>query len=179
MLIYSRLSGTIIYVIDTNKYSFVQFLFFLRLASLQLLTVFIGGYCCKWVQAMTQTHTNTHTHTRIHNTLGRTPLDEGSARRRDLYLTTHNTQNRQTSRLPAGFEPAIPASRWPQTHALTTRPPGSAVFSPYNNKLRHTSFRVTFTEEKVQTRLRKLNIFVFLLLTCILVYKHTATSLVV
>jgi len=23
-------------------------------------------------------------------TLGRTPLDEGSARRRDLYLTTHN-----------------------------------------------------------------------------------------
>jgi hypothetical protein len=26
-----------------------------------------------------------------HTTLGRTPLDEGSARRRDLYLTTHNT----------------------------------------------------------------------------------------
>jgi hypothetical protein len=27
-----------------------------------------------------------------HTTLGRTPLDELSARRRDLYLTTHNTQ---------------------------------------------------------------------------------------
>jgi hypothetical protein len=26
-----------------------------------------------------------------------TPLDEGSARRRDLYLTTHNTHNRRTS----------------------------------------------------------------------------------
>jgi hypothetical protein len=26
-----------------------------------------------------------------HTTLGRTPLEEGSARRRDLYLTTHNT----------------------------------------------------------------------------------------
>jgi hypothetical protein len=32
-----------------------------------------------------------------HNTFGRTPLDEWSARRRDLYLTTHNTQNRQAS----------------------------------------------------------------------------------
>jgi hypothetical protein len=27
-----------------------------------------------------------------HTTVGRTPLEEGSARRRDLYLTTHNTQ---------------------------------------------------------------------------------------
>jgi len=30
-------------------------------------------------------------------TLGRNPLDERSAQRRDLYLTTHNTHNRQTS----------------------------------------------------------------------------------
>ena len=29
-----------------------------------------------------------------HTTLGRTPLDEWSARRRDLYLTTHNTHDR-------------------------------------------------------------------------------------
>jgi len=28
-----------------------------------------------------------------HTTLGRTPLNEGSALRRDLYLTTHNTHN--------------------------------------------------------------------------------------
>jgi hypothetical protein len=33
-----------------------------------------------------------HTQRRI--TVGRTPLDEWSARRRDLYLTTHNTQNK-------------------------------------------------------------------------------------
>jgi hypothetical protein len=32
-----------------------------------------------------------------HSTVGRTPLDEGPARRRDLYLTTHNTHKRQTS----------------------------------------------------------------------------------
>jgi hypothetical protein len=53
-----------------------------------------------------------------HTTLGRTPLDEGSVRRRDLYLTTHNTHNRQTSIPAAGFEPATPASERPQTHAL-------------------------------------------------------------
>jgi hypothetical protein len=51
-------------------------------------------------------------------TLCRIHLDEGSARRTDLYLTTHNTQNRHTSMLPARFEPAIPASDRPQTHAL-------------------------------------------------------------
>jgi hypothetical protein len=36
-----------------------------------------------------------HTHLR-HTTVGRTPLDGGPARRRELYLTTHNTHNRQT-----------------------------------------------------------------------------------
>ena len=35
-------------------------------------------------------------------TLGRTALDESSARRKDLYLTTHNTHNRHTSMPPAG-----------------------------------------------------------------------------
>jgi hypothetical protein len=42
------------------------------------------------------------THIR-HTKLGRTPLDEGPARRRDLYLTTHNTHKRQTSMPPVGF----------------------------------------------------------------------------
>jgi len=56
--------------------------------------------------------------TLTHNTVARTPLDEWSDRRRDLYLTTHNTHDRQTSMPPAGFEPATPASERPQTHAL-------------------------------------------------------------
>ena len=38
-------------------------------------------------------------HTQRRTMVGRTPLDEWSARRRDLYLTTHNTHNRQTSML--------------------------------------------------------------------------------
>jgi hypothetical protein len=44
----------------------------------------------------------TITHLR-HTALGRTPLDEGPARRRDLYLTTHNTHKRHTSMPWAGF----------------------------------------------------------------------------
>ena len=51
-------------------------------------------------------------------TIGRTPLDGSSARRRDLYLTTHNNHKRQTSMFPVGFEPAFPTSERPQTHAL-------------------------------------------------------------
>jgi hypothetical protein len=53
-----------------------------------------------------------------HTTLGRTPLDEWSARRKDLYLTTHSTHNRKISMPPVKFEPTIPASERPQTHAL-------------------------------------------------------------
>jgi hypothetical protein len=34
-------------------------------------------------------------------TFGKTPLDEWSARRRDLYLTTHNTHKRQTYMPPS------------------------------------------------------------------------------
>ena len=57
-------------------------------------------------------------HTQRRTTVGRTSLDEWSARRRDLYLTTHNTYNRQTSMPPVGFEPTISAGERPQTYAL-------------------------------------------------------------
>ena len=53
-----------------------------------------------------------------HTTVGRTPLGEGSARSRELYLTAHNTHNRETSIPPAGFEPATPGSERLRTHAL-------------------------------------------------------------
>ena len=43
-------------------------------------------------------------HTQRRTTVGRTPLDKRTASRRDLYLTTHNTNNRQTSMPPVGFE---------------------------------------------------------------------------
>ena len=57
-------------------------------------------------------------HTQRRTTVGRNPLDEWSARRRDLYLTTHNSHNRQISMPPVGFEPTISARERPQTYAL-------------------------------------------------------------
>jgi hypothetical protein len=50
-----------------------------------------------------------------HSTLGRTHLNEWSARRRDLYLTTHNIHKRETYTPPAGFEAADPCLR-PRGH---------------------------------------------------------------
>ena len=48
-------------------------------------------------------------HTQRRSIVGRTPLDEWSARRRDLYLTTHDSHNRQISMPPVEFEPKISA----------------------------------------------------------------------
>jgi len=69
----------------------------------------------KWARASPFTRFLYHTQ---HTIVGRTPLGEWSARRRDLYLTTHNTHNRQTSMPPVGFEPTISAGKQPQTYAL-------------------------------------------------------------
>lgn len=56
-----------------------------------------------------------HTHWKH---ISRTPLDELSASRGDLYLTTHDTHNSQISTPMAEFEGAIPTNEWPHIHAL-------------------------------------------------------------
>jgi hypothetical protein len=66
-------------------------------------------------------------HKQRRTTVSRTSLDEWSARRRDLYLTTHNTRNRQTSMHLVGFELKIPAGGWPQTHALDRATTGTGI----------------------------------------------------
>jgi hypothetical protein len=53
-----------------------------------------------------------------HTAIGKIPLDECSARRRYLYLKTHNTHKRQIFTPPAGLEPAFPARDQHDTHAL-------------------------------------------------------------
>ena len=65
----------------------------------------------------------------VHTTLGRTPLDEWYAPRRDLFLTTHNTHKRKTSMLPAEFEPTIPARKRPQTDALGRAATSIGIFT--------------------------------------------------
>jgi hypothetical protein len=71
-------------------------------------------------------------HTQRRTTVGRTPLDEWSAGRRDLYLTTHDTHNRQISMPPVGFEPKISAGERPVAARLLRSwvriPPGAWIF---------------------------------------------------
>jgi len=70
---------------------------------------FLGATTPQWARASSITRFLDHTQRRT--TVGRTPLEKWSARRRDLYLTTHNTHNRQTSMPPGGF----------RTHNLSRR----------------------------------------------------------
>ena len=77
---------------------------------------FIWRKSPQWARASSFTRFLDHTTT--HHTFGRTLLDKESARRRDFYLTTHNTHNRKISMPPMGFEPAISAGERPQTHIL-------------------------------------------------------------
>ena len=79
----------------------------------------------QWVMASLFTRFLYHTR---RTTVGRTPLDEWSARRRDLYLTTHSTHNRQTSMPPVGFEPTISAGKRPQNYALDRAATGTGLF---------------------------------------------------
>jgi hypothetical protein len=62
-----------------------------------------------WARVFFFTRFLDHTHRRT--SVGRTALEEWSARRRDLYRTTHNTHNRQTSMPPGGI----------RTHNLSRR----------------------------------------------------------
>jgi len=67
-------------------------------------------------------------HTKQLTTFGRTSLDEWSARRRDLYLTTYNTHKTETSMSPAEFEPTIAGSERLQTHALNRAATGIGLY---------------------------------------------------
>ena len=84
-------------------------------------------------------------HTQRRPTVGRTPLDERSARRRDLYLTTNDTYNRQISMPPVGFEPTISAGERPAAaHLLYMQPLVSSLSAgdcPVH-RLRNNSFLV-------------------------------------
>jgi hypothetical protein len=64
-------------------------------------------------------------HTQRRATFGRTPLDEWSIRRRDLYLAKHNTHNRQTPMPSVGFESTISAGERPKTYALDSTATGT------------------------------------------------------
>jgi len=102
--------------IETEQYNSWKFFFMWR---------------CGPTRAMASSFLRFLDHTQRHITVGRTPLDAWSARRRDLYLTTHNTHNRRTSIPPVGFEPTISAVERPQTYALDRAATGTG--NPWNN----------------------------------------------
>ena len=65
-----------------QQWKWIHLYFFLSCSDIHLFIVSVEGYCLTW------SHSVTHTHT---YTLGGTPLEDGSASRRGLYLT-HNRQ---------------------------------------------------------------------------------------
>ena len=84
--------------------------------------IFLGGCSSPhWVRGSSFTRSLYHTQRRT--TVSRTTLDGWSAHRIDLYLTTHNTHNRNTSILPVGFEPTVSVGEQPQTNAKYKIPP--------------------------------------------------------
>jgi hypothetical protein len=71
-------------------------------------------------------------------------MAEWPARRRDLYLTTHNTHNRQTSMPPVGFETTILAGERPQTHALDRAGPLGPTSATVQNVMPRGTWRPGF-----------------------------------
>jgi hypothetical protein len=85
-------------------------------------------------------------HTQTHTRVGRTPLDEGSAHRRDLYPTRQTLYKRKTCMPPVGFEPAFPASARPQTYFLDRATTGIGKYIVL--KLKLISNRASFSYER-------------------------------
>jgi hypothetical protein len=72
---------------------------------------FTGFYFTTHLRVLASSVLRFRDHTQWHNTVGRTPLDEWSARRRELYLT--NTQHPQQTNMhvPGGIRTRNPSRR--------------------------------------------------------------------
>jgi len=82
-----------------------------------------GATAPQWARA--SSFTKCLYRTRGRTTIGKTPLDEWSARRRDLYLTTYNIQQKTNIHAPVEFEPAVSTGEHPQSHALDSADRGT------------------------------------------------------
>ena len=130
----TNLSLKIIFTKFNNCFIYIYIYEILYSCLLFLLIVDVEGVRCTWLHLLTQKHTHTHTHT----TIDRTSQDEGSARHRELYLTTHIVHKRQTVKAPDGIEPASAASERPQTQALDSEAIGPSI------KFRQANIQDTF-----------------------------------
>ena len=89
--------------------------------------LFFVLWLCGPPRAMASSFLRFLDHTQRRTTVCRTSLDEWSACCRDLYLTTHNTHNRQTFMPPVGFEPTISTGEQPQNYALDRAATGTII----------------------------------------------------
>ena len=64
--------------------------------NLTFIIIFFFLWRCDPARVMASSFLRFLDHTQRRTTVGRTPLDECSARGRDLYLTTHNTHDNHT-----------------------------------------------------------------------------------
>ena len=107
----------------------------------------LGSLTTDWVWLLIFTRFLDHTQRRT--TVGRTPLNEWSVRRRDLYLTTHNNHSRQTSMPPtywgflfilknptasAGFEPANLGTKGQHANSRPPKPQLSVYYTVARSK---------------------------------------------
>jgi hypothetical protein len=102
---------------------FVQMVFKSQINDILLFFSFFWHNIPQWARASSFTRFLDHTQRRT--TVGRTPVDEWSARRRDLYLTTHNTQNKH----PCPRWDSSPRSQQasgPQTYVLDRASTGTS-----------------------------------------------------
>jgi hypothetical protein len=83
---------------------------------------------CRKPRAMASSFLRFLDHTQRRTTVGRTPLDEWSAGRRDLYLTTRNTHLKHPP--PARFEPGISAQERTQNYTLDHEATGTDLATP-------------------------------------------------
>jgi hypothetical protein len=113
------------------------------LAKISYMHIVIGFFFPLWrcdpTRVMASSFLRFIDHTERRTTVGRTPQDEWSARRKDLYLSTRNTHNRQTSMLPEGFEPTISAGEQPQTYDLDRTATGTGGYYIYQSIITYNS----------------------------------------
>jgi hypothetical protein len=86
--------------------------------------IIIGLFVCFWRYVPQWTRASLFTrfldHTQRHTTVGRTPLDEWSARRRGLYLTTHTTEKRPCPRWDSNSQSQQASGHWDRLIIIDT-----------------------------------------------------------
>ena len=101
-------------------------------------------------------------HKQRRTTVGKAPLDEWSARRRDLYLATQNIHNRHPCpRL--WFEPTISEDEQPQNYALDRAATETGKCTCSSPNFSHRVYSYVLCEPRVLTSWNNVNLSIFIM----------------